>query len=239
MFLQMIFNEKYPQIERTYDTLDMKALAPNTFGPMKQSRKAVKFAYQGLKELVKFGAFVEVEDTPTVSSINAEVVDEHMVPKPKFQFSFEEIDVSDDEEDQEYEENELTENEFEDFIQQSISNPEEDAAVTPPVVSERECDTMLTETKPPQTVHVDTETPSESDLEDLAHALLPRKRKRIDPRPVVFITVPIQKNCTPIEPGSMDQNCNSPKSQTWSRVRDWTRRVQIWTRRVDAVQQKP
>ena len=27
-------------------------------------------------------------------------------------------------------------------------------------------------------------------------------------------------------------------SQSWSRVRDWTRRVQVWTRRVDAVQQK-
>nr|KAJ0214479.1 hypothetical protein LSAT_V11C400209110 [Lactuca sativa] len=27
-------------------------------------------------------------------------------------------------------------------------------------------------------------------------------------------------------------------SQSWSRVRDWTRRVQVWTRRVDVVQWK-
>ena len=60
MFLQMIFNEKYPQIERLYDNLDMKALGPNTFGLMKKSRKDAKVTYQGVKELVKFGKFAKV-----------------------------------------------------------------------------------------------------------------------------------------------------------------------------------
>ncbi|CAI9280696.1 unnamed protein product [Lactuca saligna] len=65
----MILNEKYPQIERSSATLDMKALGPNTFGLMKQSRKASKVPYQGLKELVKFGKFAEVENTPAASSL--------------------------------------------------------------------------------------------------------------------------------------------------------------------------
>ncbi|CAH1423019.1 unnamed protein product [Lactuca virosa] len=125
---------------------------------MKQSRKAAKVAYQGLKELIKFGKFAEVEDTPAASSINVEVAEEHVAPKPKFQFAFEEIE-------------------------QSILIPEEDVAVTPPIVTERESDIMVqsasptpeqmdalitelqrTARKPPQTVHVDTEPPSGSDL---------------------------------------------------------------------------
>ncbi|CAH1449594.1 unnamed protein product [Lactuca virosa] len=118
---------------------------------MKQSRKAAKVAYQRLKELVKFGKFAEVEDTPTVCSINTEVADEHVAPKPKFQFTFEEIE-------------------------------------------------------PPQTGPVDTEPPSESDPEDSNNALLPRKRKRRDPKPGVLITDPVHKKSTVIEPGSMAQN---------------------------------
>ncbi|CAH1413522.1 unnamed protein product [Lactuca virosa] len=164
-------------------------------------------------------------DTPTVSSINVEVADEHVAPKIKFQFAFEEIELSDDEDDQEDQEKELIEYEFEDFIQQSISNPEEDVAVTPPFVTERESDTMVqssiptpeqmdaliaelqrTAWKPLQTVPIDTEPPYEIDPEDSANALLPMKRKRRDPRPGVLITDLVHKKSTPIEPGSMAQN---------------------------------
>ncbi|CAI9292418.1 unnamed protein product [Lactuca saligna] len=63
--------------------------------------------------------------------------------------------------------------------------------------------------KPPQKVPVTTEPPSESDLDDSAYALLPKKRKRIDPWPRVFITDPVQKNSTSFEPGSMAQNLQS------------------------------
>ena len=52
-----------------------------------------------IEGVVKFRKFVEVEDTHAVSSINFEVAEEHVAPKPKFQFAFEEIEVSDDEED--------------------------------------------------------------------------------------------------------------------------------------------
>ncbi|CAH1421156.1 unnamed protein product [Lactuca virosa] len=200
---------------------------------MKQSRKSAKVAYQGLKELVKFGKFAEIEDTPAVGSINVEVADEHVAPKPKFQFAIEEIELSDDEEDQEDEENEFAEKEFDVFTQQSISNPEKDAAVTPPVVTERVSDTSMqssistpehmdaliaelqqTATKPPQIISVATEPPSESDPEDSAYTLLPRKRTRRDPRPGVFITDPVQNKSTPIEPGSMAQNIQSTFTET-------------------------
>ncbi|CAH1428241.1 unnamed protein product [Lactuca virosa] len=76
----------------------------------------------------------------------------------------------------------------------TISNREEDAAVTPP----------RTARKPPQTVPVDIKPPSESDPEDSTNALLPRKLKRRDPRPGVLITSPIT------EPISMDQDFQSP-----------------------------
>ncbi|CAI9266093.1 unnamed protein product [Lactuca saligna] len=95
------------------------------------------FLEKGLKELVKFGKFVEIEDTPAIGSLNVEVADEHVAPKPKFPFAIEEIELYNDEEDQE---NELTENKFEDFIQKSISNPKKDSDVKPPVVTERESD---------------------------------------------------------------------------------------------------
>ncbi|CAI9296842.1 unnamed protein product [Lactuca saligna] len=141
----------------------MKALGPNTFRLMKKSRKAAKVSYQGLKELVKFGNFVEFENTPTASSINVEVVEEHVAPKPKFQFAFEEVETYDGDEEEEVQERDMIENEFEDFVQ-SISIPKEDVADSE---------------EPPQAVLVTTEPPSESDQEDSAYVLLPRKRKRI------------------------------------------------------------
>ncbi|CAI9294404.1 unnamed protein product [Lactuca saligna] len=90
----MTFNEKYPQLERTLDTLDFKALGPNSFRLVKQSRKSTKVSYQELKE--SRGSRKE-----------------------------------------------LTENDFEDFIQQSISKPKKDAVIRPLVVTERECDTTV------------------------------------------------------------------------------------------------
>ena len=69
-FLQMIFDARYPHIEQSSDTVDMKALGPSTFGLMKQSRKNSKVAYQGKKPLEKFGRFAEtaeVHDTPAMN----------------------------------------------------------------------------------------------------------------------------------------------------------------------------
>ncbi|CAI9270473.1 unnamed protein product [Lactuca saligna] len=41
-FLQMIFDDKYPDLERIGEFLDLKSLGPNSFGLMKQNRKGSK-----------------------------------------------------------------------------------------------------------------------------------------------------------------------------------------------------
>ncbi|CAH1415801.1 unnamed protein product [Lactuca virosa] len=169
--------------------------------------------------------FAEVENTPAASFINAEVAEEHVAPKSKFPFAFEEVGISDDEE--EVQEKDMTENELEDFLQ-SISFPEEDFAVIPSAVIERDrdstvqfysptpeqMDALITELqrtarKPPQTIPVTTEPPSESDQEDSSHVLLPRKRNGRDPRPGVLIIDPVQNVSTLIEPSSVAQNIES------------------------------
>ncbi|CAH1440065.1 unnamed protein product [Lactuca virosa] len=63
--------------------------------------------------------------------------------------------------------------------------------------------------KPPQEVPVRTEPPSESDQEDSAHVLLPRKRKRRDRRPGVLITDPVLNVSTPVDPCYVAQNIES------------------------------
>ncbi|CAH1449528.1 unnamed protein product [Lactuca virosa] len=101
-----------------------------------------------------------------------------MAPKSKFLVAFEEVEISDDEE-EEVQEKDMTENELEDFLQ-SISFPEEDVDVTPSAVTERDRDsneqfysptpeqmdalsTELQQTarKPPQADPVTSEPPSE------------------------------------------------------------------------------
>ncbi|CAI9279247.1 unnamed protein product [Lactuca saligna] len=73
---------------------------------------------------------------------------------------------------------------------------------------------LRTVRKPPETIHVYTEPPSESDLEDSTHALLPRNRKRRDPRSGVHIIDPVQKKSTPTEPDSMAHNIPSPFTES-------------------------
>lgn len=66
-FLQLILNIKHPDIERNGETLDVKSLGSNTFGPTKQNRKG-KFMFQGKYSLVKFGNFAEVGDVSSPES---------------------------------------------------------------------------------------------------------------------------------------------------------------------------
>ncbi|CAH1412922.1 unnamed protein product [Lactuca virosa] len=118
----------------------------------------------------------------------------------------------------------MTENELEDLLQ-SISIPEEDVTVTPSAVTERDRDSIVqvysptpeqmdalivelqrTARKPPQADPVTTEPSSNCDQDDSTHVLLPRKRKRRDPRPGVLITDPVQNVSTPIEPSSVAHN---------------------------------
>lgn len=135
-----------------------------------------------------------------------------MTPKPKFQFAFEEVEISDDEV-EEVQEKDMIENKLEDFLQ-SFSIPEEDVAVTPSAVTERDRESTMqsyTSTseqvdalivglqrstrKPPKIVLVTTEPPEE-------------KKKKIS-KTLVLITDPVQDVSTPIEPSFLAQNIES------------------------------
>ncbi|CAI9264869.1 unnamed protein product [Lactuca saligna] len=61
-FLQFIFNDQYPNLERTGKTLDMKSLGQNTFGLIKQHLKGSKVVFRETSPLVMFGRFAEIEE---------------------------------------------------------------------------------------------------------------------------------------------------------------------------------
>ncbi|XP_023734028.1 uncharacterized protein LOC111881878 [Lactuca sativa] len=96
----------------------------------------------------------------------------------------------------------MTERDRDTTVQSSVPTPEQvDALIT---------ELQRIARKPPQTVPVIIEPPSENDQEDSAQTLLPRKRKRRDPRSGVLITNPVQNISTPIKPIHMAQDIQSP-----------------------------
>ncbi|CAH1429442.1 unnamed protein product [Lactuca virosa] len=64
--------------------------------------------------------------------------------------------------------------------------------------------------KRPQIVLVTTEFPSGSDKDDSNASLMPRKRRRRDPRPGVLITEPVQQPTSNVEPTQVNQDDRSP-----------------------------
>ena len=66
-FLQMIFNNKHPEIMRRGETLNVKSLGANTFSLMKQNRKG-KFMFEGKYPLVNLGQFAEDRDSSSIES---------------------------------------------------------------------------------------------------------------------------------------------------------------------------
>ncbi|CAI9283428.1 unnamed protein product [Lactuca saligna] len=60
-FLQIIFSVMHPELQRGYETLDLKSISPSAFGLMKQKRGG-KFVFEGKFPLIKFGIFVEDSD---------------------------------------------------------------------------------------------------------------------------------------------------------------------------------
>ncbi|CAI9262913.1 unnamed protein product [Lactuca saligna] len=63
----MIFNSKYPELEKIGETIDLKSLGSSTFGLMKQNRKG-NFMFDEKYPLLKFGQFAEVRDSSAKSS---------------------------------------------------------------------------------------------------------------------------------------------------------------------------
>lgn len=159
-FLQMIFDFHYPDLIKSVDTLDMKSMGPNSFGLMKQSRKGSKVVYQGLRALEKFGKFSETEEVvPAVSSAEEPTP---TVPRPKVGYEI----VSDDDE--------------------MMTMVEETTAVQSIVPTEEQLEAVKallqsTALKPPQSV-------AEHASEEEDTSLVPRKRRKRDPRLGVVMT---------------------------------------------------
>ncbi|CAH1436878.1 unnamed protein product [Lactuca virosa] len=64
--------------------------------------------------------------------------------------------------------------------------------------------------KPPQAVPVTTESQFGSDKNDSNASLMPRKRRRRDPRAGVIITEPVQQPTSNVEPAQVNQDDQSP-----------------------------
>ena len=79
-FLQMIFDSRYPQLQKTVNILDMKPMAPNSFGMVKAVRKKSKTDFKGLHPLEKLGQFPETLEEALMEppiQLNAEIAEEH------------------------------------------------------------------------------------------------------------------------------------------------------------------
>ncbi|KAJ0904331.1 hypothetical protein HanPSC8_Chr07g0280881 [Helianthus annuus] len=89
-FLQMIFNARYSDLERTGNTLDLKLMGPACFGAL-APKKGTEKRFEGRIALEKFGQFVETEEVvnepvivqPEVAlvnvPVNAVIAEEHVV----------------------------------------------------------------------------------------------------------------------------------------------------------------
>ncbi|KAJ0805304.1 hypothetical protein HanPI659440_Chr02g0048341 [Helianthus annuus] len=55
-FLQMIFNARYPDLERTGNTLDLKPMGPSCFGAL-TPKKGTTRKFEGIIALKNFGQF--------------------------------------------------------------------------------------------------------------------------------------------------------------------------------------
>ncbi|CAI9287501.1 unnamed protein product [Lactuca saligna] len=177
----------HPELERTPDTLDVKSLGPNTFGLMKQVRKASTVVLKGTKSLVKLGKFTETERIQTAGVPIAMVAEEQMVPsRSNLSFS---LEVSDDDDD-------VNDDDDDDDVRmfEPLKEPVNEAS---------------TARKPPQAVP-DTKSPSGSDKDDSNASLMSRKRRRRDPRSGVLITKPIQQLTSNVEPAQVNQDDQSP-----------------------------
>ncbi|KAM0024496.1 hypothetical protein Hdeb2414_s0022g00616421 [Helianthus debilis subsp. tardiflorus] len=92
-FLQMIFNARYSELERTGNTLHLKPMGPLCFGAL-TSKNCTKKKFEGRIPLEKFGQLAETEDVaadpviaqpepvnvaPVNVPVNAMIAEQHVV----------------------------------------------------------------------------------------------------------------------------------------------------------------
>ncbi|KAL8260142.1 hypothetical protein R6Q59_028095 [Mikania micrantha] len=167
-FLQMIFDEKFPNLQRGVVTRDLKLFSESTF-PLIMQNRCGKYKFEELHPLKKFGQFAEVEDMDAGEEAeipNAVVEEERDVqvtgnePDMNFDFEMETTPVKGDRSEQV---NLLTTENLQallEHVKRSVGNP-------PPTYS-------FTDQEPPLDTTAD---------------LIPRKRRRRrrDPRPGIVM----------------------------------------------------
>nr|KAJ0204497.1 hypothetical protein LSAT_V11C500233850 [Lactuca sativa] len=133
-FLQMIFNNKYPELEKRGEILDLKSIGSNTFELMKQNRKG-KFMFEGKNPLVKFGQFAEVSNASETKSssdhietedeviIASEHEEEHVAPVAII--TKEHVPITDDVENDDKNANDDDESDFEMSLIENVVNEDD------------------------------------------------------------------------------------------------------------------
>ncbi|CAH1421830.1 unnamed protein product [Lactuca virosa] len=202
---------------------------------MKQSRQSNKVVFQGLKELVKFGKFVETEGVQASSTPIAILVEEHVAPaRSNLSSSFEvsdsddDNDTNDDVDDSDDDDSDSDDNGMDfrmyvppkESISKDVDTPtetEKDVNIfkqsndpTPEQMDALIAQLQSTTRKPPQAVPVISDSPSESDKIDSNASLVPRKQRRKDPRPGVLSTEPVQQPSQIVEPTQVTHDVQRP-----------------------------
>ncbi|CAH1422129.1 unnamed protein product [Lactuca virosa] len=181
---------------------------------------------------VKFGTFSETEGVQTSSTQTVVVAEEHVVPsRPNLSSSFEVSDDDDDDDDVDDDDDDESDSNDDsmDFHMFVPSNEPVNEVVISPAETEKEINIFKqqndptpeqmealidklqsTAKKPPQVVSITSESPSGSDKDNSKASMLPRKRKRRDPRSGILSTEPVQQPSQIVEPAQVTHDVQSP-----------------------------
>ncbi|KAJ0870678.1 hypothetical protein HanRHA438_Chr11g0503141 [Helianthus annuus] len=195
-FLQMIFNARYPELEKSGNTLELKPMGPACFGAL-TSKKGTEKKFEGLIPLEKFGQFSETEDVAADPMI-VQPVQENVVPANAI--VAEEHDIQRGAGADEPETEILTINSDDEGIdimcdsgddEELPPESEAEAAVStvPPVITAENLALLLKSVtdkigNPPSDLTVSNEEPVENPRDPDS---LPLKRKRRDPRLGMYV----------------------------------------------------
>ncbi|KAJ0839389.1 hypothetical protein HanPSC8_Chr14g0606221 [Helianthus annuus] len=188
-FVQMILNERYPELKRSGNTLELKPMGPSCFGAL-TTKKGTEKKFEGLIELEKFGQFAETEDigeNPVMArsvTARAIVAEEHDIPRTvEGEPEPERITINSDDEGVE-----IMCNSDDDIELPPEVNADAVSTINPVISAESLAMLIKSVTdkmgNPPSDLSVSTEEPVESPKDSDS---IPLKRKRRDPRPGMFV----------------------------------------------------
>ncbi|KAL8228644.1 hypothetical protein R6Q59_000551 [Mikania micrantha] len=190
-FLQMIFDERNPVLQRGVVTRDLKLLSVSTIPLMMQNRDG-KYKFEGLHPLKKFGQFAEIEDADTAEEVNAPnvvVEEEHDVEAAGSKSADDDVYLV---KFPEYEDVLMGEEPDVDFeFEIETQEVEKDLPEQMNLLTTENLEALLEHVK--MSVGNPPSAPSFTNQElplDVDADLVPRKRRRRDPRPGVVVREP-------------------------------------------------